>query len=154
MTDTSAGPAHQPQTGPEPRQFDFWIGEWDVTWGDGQRGRNRVEAILDGAVLLEQFDGSPATPLRGMSVSVHGPQPGHWRQTWVDNQGNYWAFAGGWADGRMTLATADARDGRPVTLRMVWHNITAETLDWNWERSDDGGQTWQVLWQIHYTRRA
>jgi len=26
-------------------------------------------------------------------------------------------------------------------------------FDWNWERSDDGGATWQVNWNIHYTRK-
>jgi hypothetical protein len=143
------------ETPPDPaRQFDFWLGDWDVAWGDDQRARNRIEAILDGAVIQEQFDGTPATPLRGMSVSVYRPQTGEWRQTWVDNQGNYWAFTGLFADGRMILATDDTRDGRPVKLRMVWHTIAPNALDWSWERSDDGGQTWQPLWQLHYTRRA
>jgi len=27
---------------------------------------------------------------------------------------------------------------------MVWKNITAQELDWSWERSLDGGKTWQV----------
>jgi hypothetical protein len=36
---------------------------------------------------------------------------------------------------------------------MVWYNIGRDQFDWNWERSDDEGQTWQVLWQIRYTRR-
>jgi hypothetical protein len=72
----------------------------------------------------------------------------------VDNQGSFWSFVGGFADGRMTLQTDDVRDGRPVKLRMVWYAIAADALEWNWERSDDGGQTWQVLWHLHYTRRA
>jgi hypothetical protein len=71
----------------------------------------------------------------------------------VDDSGNYWAFTGGFADGRMTLVTDDIVDGKPVKLRMVWHNIAADTLDWNWERSDDGGETWRVLWAIHYRRQ-
>lgn len=53
----------------------------------------------------------------------------------------------------MVLVTDDVRDGRPVKLRMVWHNLGPHSLDWNWERSDNAGQTWQPLWQIHYTRR-
>lgn len=28
------------------------------------------------------------------------------------------------------------------------------SLDWDWERSEDGGQTWQLLWRIHYQSRA
>jgi hypothetical protein len=36
---------------------------------------------------------------------------------------------------------------------MVWYNITADEFDWNWERSDDGGKTWEVKWQIKYKRK-
>jgi hypothetical protein len=141
-----------------PRQFDFWLGDWDVTWTDPAsgpgRGRNRVEATLDGHVVQENFDGRPSTPLRGMSVSVYSAAHDLWRQTWVDNTGNYWAFSGRWAEGRMTLGTEVERDGRPVRLRMVWFNLAPDSLDWHWERSVDGGQTWSVLWALHYTRRA
>jgi hypothetical protein len=147
MTDTAAAVIGA-------REFDFWLGDWDVTWGDNQRGRNKVEAILDGAVILEQFDGQAASPLRGMSVSVYHPGRAEWRQTWVDNQGSYWAFAGGFAEGRMTLGTDEVRSGQAVKLRMQWHNIEANAFDWHWQRSEDGGQTWQVLWAIRYTRRA
>lgn len=139
---------------PGPRQFDFWLGEWDVTWGDGQHARNRIEAVLDGHVILENFDGRAAIPLQGMSVSVFHPVREVWQQTWVDNTGNYWSFAGRLAEGRMILATTVERDGQPIGLRMVWFNLQPNALDWHWERSDDGGQTWSVLWALHYTRRA
>jgi len=36
---------------------------------------------------------------------------------------------------------------------MVCYNITADEFDWNWERSDDGGNTWRVLWKIKYKRK-
>jgi hypothetical protein len=29
-------------------QFDFWIGEWALTWAENGRGRNVVTKILDG----------------------------------------------------------------------------------------------------------
>jgi hypothetical protein len=35
---------------------------------------------------------------------------------------------------------------------MVWYNITDDEFDWIWERSDDGGETWDVKWQIKYKR--
>lgn len=154
MTAQDAPPAPAAlEADPAARQFDFWLGDWDVAWGEGQRGRNRVEAILGGHVVLEQFDGRPAMSFQGLSVSVYRPLLKQWRQTWVDDQGSYWAFSGGFAEGRLVLMTDDARDGRPIRLRMVWYDIAADTLDWNWERSDDGGETWQVLWHLHYTRR-
>jgi hypothetical protein len=139
---------------PEARQFDFWLGDWDVTWGDGERARNRVEAILDGGVVQENFDGAPSSPLKGMSLSVYSASQRLWHQTWVDNSRNYWSFSGGWQGDRMVLGTTVERDGRPVRLRMVWFNIRRDSLDWHWERSDDEGQTWSVLWHLRYTRRA
>ncbi len=24
-------------------EFDFWIGNWDLTWGENDRGTNRIE---------------------------------------------------------------------------------------------------------------
>jgi hypothetical protein len=37
---------------------------------------------------------------------------------------------------------------------MVFYNISDQSLDWNWERSADWGQSWELLWRIHYQRRA
>jgi hypothetical protein len=141
------------QRTPPERQFDFWLGEWDVSWGDGQQGTNRIDQILDGKVIRERFDGNPAMPFRGLSLSVYDAQVGLWRQTWVDTEGNYWTFQGFFEAGRMTLSTEVAAEGKPVQLRMVFYNITADELDWNWERSEDGGRSWELRWHIHYTRR-
>jgi hypothetical protein len=43
--------------------------------------------------------------------------------------------------------------GEACKQRMVWYNIEADQIDWNWERSNDGGTTWRVLWQIHYQKK-
>jgi hypothetical protein len=138
----------------EARQFDFWVGEWDAVWGDGDRGTNTVRAVLDDAVILENFDGRPGTPLMGMSVSVYNSLSGKWQQTWVDNQGGYLDFVGALEEGRMILQRSTLRQGQAFLQRMVWYNIEHNQFDWNWERSDDDGRTWQALWQIHYTRRV
>jgi hypothetical protein len=136
------------------RQFDFWLGDWRVSWGDAEKGTNQIQAVLGGCVILERFDGRPGTPLRGMSVSSYDPGEDCWRQTWVDNQGGYLDFEGAWQGDRMILTReADTGDG-PVLQRMVWYAIRSDSLEWNWERSTDGGENWKVLWQIHYHREA
>ena len=92
-------------------------------------------------------------PLRGMSVSIYDVRSGAWKQTWVDNQGGYLDFTGEFKDGQMILSRqAKTPDGKPVQQRMVWKNIFPAAFDWSWERSLDGGQTWQVLWPLHYQR--
>src|SRR5579863_3080511 len=43
---------------PEYRQFDFWLGDWDVFDRETQKqvARARVSSILGGCVLLEEYD--------------------------------------------------------------------------------------------------
>lgn len=134
-------------------QFDFWLGDWRVSWGDNQHGTNQIRKILDGKVIQENFDGYPSLPFRGMSLSVYDKINETWRQTWVDNEGNYWDFIGSFKDERMVLATEDEIEGQEVMLRMVFYNISSDELDWNWESSRDNGQTWELKWHIHYERQ-
>lgn len=140
-----------PPPPPEASQFDFWLGEWDASWTGNARGVNRVTKRWD-TVVVEEFDGSEATGLLGHSVSVYDAGAKQWKQTWVDNQGGYLDFTGGFADGRMTLSRSFQKDGQTVHQRMVWYDITPDAFEWNWERSTDAGKTWEVKWQIHYTR--
>ena len=40
------------------RQFDFWLGDWEVTLPDGKvAGTNKIESILGGCVLQESWAG-------------------------------------------------------------------------------------------------
>jgi len=137
------------QTLPE-KQFDFWLGEWDVRWGESDSGSNRVERILGGKVIQENFT---APDLVGISVSAYDPERKLWQQTWVDNNGSYLDFTGGFADGKMILSREAIVRGEKCKQRMVWYEIQADKFEWNWERSDDGGATWRVLWNIHYLRK-
>jgi hypothetical protein len=43
----------QPET-----QFDFWLGKWDCTWEEDGQGSNRIEHILDGKIIQENFESS------------------------------------------------------------------------------------------------
>jgi len=143
-----------PCSRPETRQFDFWIGVWDLSW-QGEKGevhgRNTITNLYDQCVIKEEFEDTNGG-FRGMSVSVYDTKTEQWRQTWVDNKGGYLDFVGGFKDGQMVLSRSMKRDGTTIMQRMVWHNIKQNSLDWNWERSDDLGKTWNLLWQIHYDK--
>ena len=152
----SVAAAQAPQPGcasPEARELDFWVGEWDVTWANGGRGTNRITRILDGCVILEQFDGNPGTKLAGHSVSTFDRASKRWKQAWVDNTGAYLDFTGGIEDGRMVFAREAERDGKKFRQRMVFDEVRADGLKWRWQRSDDGGASWQTQWEIDYRRR-
>ncbi len=131
-------------------QFNFWLGEWDCTWGDNGKATNSVLRIMADKVIQENFS-SPE--LRGMSVSVYDPERKLWCQTWVDNNGSYLDFTGRFENGNMILTRDAIVKGEACKQRMIWYNIEANQFDWNWERSDDDGKTWRVLWQIKYKRK-
>lgn len=136
-------------TNPE-TQFDFWLGAWDVTWGADGKATNLVLRIMDDKVIQENFS---SADLNGMSVSVYDAERNLWCQTWVDNNGTYLDFTGRFEDGKMILIRDAVVRDEACKQRMVWYNIETSQFDWNWERSDDGGAAWRVLWQIKYTRK-
>jgi len=144
---------------PEQKQFDFWVGQWELTWpgekaGEVVHGTNNITRVLESCVVEENFSGGDAMHLRGMSVSTFDSRAGKWKQTWVDNEGGYLDFVGEFKDGQMILSREATRpDGSKIQQRMVWKNIQPNQLDWSWEASKDGGKTWQVNWPIHYKRK-
>jgi hypothetical protein len=132
------------------KQFDFWLGKWDLTWSVDGKGTNRIERILDGKIIQENFE---SVNLQGLSFSAYDPERDLWCQTWVDNSGGYLDFTGKYDNGKMILGRDAIVKGEACRQRMVWYNIEPGQFDWNWERSDDNGETWRVLWQIKYTRK-
>lgn len=157
MSETTTRP--DPPDDPE-RSFDFWLGSWQLSWpaeqtggaaGETARGSNRIEFLWGDRVVQENFAAEGG--FEGKSWSVYHPASGEWRQTWVDNAGGYLLFRGGFANGVMELRTdpVDHEGGRLVQ-RMVFRDIAADALCWDWQRSDDGGGSWRDLWNIRYRR--
>ena len=130
--------------------LDFWIGRWVCTW-EGGHGTNAVTRELDGHVISERFEAIEPEPFNGRSVSVLGSDA-IWRQTWVDSTGNYWHFEGGPRDdGSFIFATPGRVDAEHLYKRMVFSEITDESLAWRWEFSADGA-LWERRWAIDYRR--
>lgn len=134
-----------------PSAFDFWIGEWDCAF-DGGRATNTITREFAGKVVQERFVAVAPQSWTGMSVSVYDTHSGIWRQTWVDEAGNYWGFVGALVDGNPSFGTAGPVDNDQVYKRMVFSNISDATFDWRWESSPDGA-AWKVNWEIAYSRR-
>jgi hypothetical protein len=146
----------------EPEEyFDFWVGEWQGSWdeGDGEMGygTNIVEKTLDGKVIQENFritEGGQQG-FKGTSISVYQPRFDRWKQAWADNQGGYYDFLGK-IEGNNRIFQTDVfelEDGREFTQRMVFYDITYESMTWDWEASYDGGETWSLNWRIYYNRK-
>jgi hypothetical protein len=154
--------APKPCEEPNASQFDFWLGEWDLTWpaeqtggkkGETGKGTNSISKMLGRCVVREDFNSLDAS-LIGHSVSLYNATQGMWQQTWVDNQGSYLLFTGKFEAGRMILKTEPFLRGEKTAInRMVFRNISSDSLDWDWQTSVDNGATWKDLWNIHYAKK-
>jgi hypothetical protein len=142
---------------PSAEDFDFWLGSWIVRWGeaDGETGRNVITRTFGDHVVEERFDGRPGVDLVGASVSVFDPHREVWRQTWVDDAGNYFALEGNLVDGEMVLLCEHHNAPEPdAVYRMRFFDITQDSLTWTWERSVDAGATFEELWRLAYERAS
>ena len=129
-TSLSAAPCEDPVH----RQFDFWIGEWNVTSPDGKTaGTNRISKIAGGCVLLEEWTG--ARGMTGKSFNVYEPDRGVWHQTWVDSTGSVLRLDGKFENGAMRLAND--------SNRITWTPLGGGDVRQVWEQSGDGGKTWK-----------
>lgn len=139
-----------------PNSFDFWIGDWDLTWVNAQgiemKGTNRIIKILDGKVIQENFT-NLQNGYKGMSLSVFNPRTKIWHQAWTDSNGGYFNFSGAHEDGYKTFKTDTQKLGdKKIIKRMQFKNITNNSLMWDWEVSEDGGNSWRLAWRINYKR--
>lgn len=139
--------------------FDFWLGTWELTWenadGTTAHGTNHIERVLNGKVIKENFEAHSGAyeGFVGKSYSVYKIGTGEWKQTWVDNNGGYLDFTGKFdGDKRIFERNGVNPQGQEILQRMVFYDITENSLTWDWEVSEDDGETWQLRWRIFYER--
>ena len=148
-------PARAPSCqSPAYRQFDFWIGRWEVRGPAGRvAGTNHVERVLGGCALVEHWAG--ARQGSGTSLNFYDAADGRWHQTWVDNEGQPLYLSGGLRDGRMVLeGVTRGTDGRATRQRITWTPLAGGDVRQLWESSTDDGATWSVVFDGRYIRRA
>src|SRR5262245_47183338 len=135
--------------------LDFWLGEWDLSWGEGTSGVNRITREVGDRVIVERFDGHGPRmgDFHGTSISVR-EDDGRWHQAWADSSGGYLDMVGVEVDGRISFQLTTEESGDTVTRRMVWLDVEADSLRWEWQETRDGGATWKVLWPVRYRRRS
>lgn len=152
MTLHAAAQTTPPALPPEARQFDFWLGEWDVTNPAGKlAGTSRIESIAAGAGLLENWTG--ATGYTGRSLNAWNVAKKQWQQYWVGSDGGVLELNGGLMDGCMVLTAEHEVKGARRLERITWTPNADGTVRQHWEQSADGGRSWTTAFDGLYRRR-
>lgn len=138
---------------PEHAAFDFWLGEWDVFVGDGQRaGTNRIEKAERGCLVIEHWTGAGGGT--GTSMNFYDPARGLWRQVWVSSNGVLIEIEGGIRDGSMVLqGTLTDVAGEQTPFRGTWTPLDDGAVRQHFEISEAGDGTWSTWFDGRYVRR-
>ncbi|MBL7961613.1 hypothetical protein JNL27_15370 [bacterium] len=143
------------QTVMDSSTYDFWVGEWSATWDNGNgtvgKGTNKIVKILDEKVIQENF--ADEAGFKGTSISVFNPTQKKWHQAWADNQGGYFDLEGEViGDKKIFKTKVKEVNDKKYIQRMVFYDIKPQSFTWDWEKSEDGGNTWTLQWRIGYTK--
>jgi len=149
------------------RDFDFEIGTWktqlkrrlkpltgSTSWVEYE-GTTLVKPLLGGrANTAELLVGGSAGRIEGVSLRLYNPQTKQWSL-------NYAAAAdgamtppviGGFSGGRGIFFADDTLGDRPIRVRFVISDITANSARFEQAFSADGGKTWEINWIATDTR--
>lgn len=146
---TAAG---KPCSSPAHRQFDFWLGSWNVTQAGKTAGQNKIESVLNGCAVMESWKGTGG--VTGHSLNIYDSTRDVWHQTWVDSTGSLLTLEGRFKDGAMVLEGVALDDkGAKARQRITWTASSASEVRQLWESSADEGRTWKTEFDGVYKRQ-
>lgn len=142
----SAAPAC---TSPEHRQFDFWVGRWDVYGPKGKlQAHSLIEKLYDGCGIRENW--MPLGGSGGGSLNIYLPAEKHWEQFWIDSAGSRAIFDGGWNGTAMVI---QGKWGGPL-VRITYTPNADHSVRQFGEQSTDEGKTWVTSFDLTYRPAA
>jgi hypothetical protein len=150
------------------QDFDFLVGKWRVQhrrlkerlagnddWQEFE-GTSELWKILGGAGTIDDnVIELPDGTYRAATVRALDPRTQTWSIWWVDGRTPGPLdppMVGGFADGVGSFFADETFNGKPIRVRFLWSDITANTCRWEQSFSPDGGQNWEVNWVMHFTR--
>lgn len=140
---------------PENRQFDFWLGDWDVVSSQGgpQQGTSHISKEMGGCVIWENWT-SLGGPYFGKSYNTYNPNLHRWEQYWVDNSAGVTFYQGNLKDGVMDYWTDDIPqpNGTRSRFHLQFFNLGPDKVRQFSQASTDGGKTWNVQYDFIYNR--
>ena len=130
------------------KDFDFWIGEWDVyKYGtDTLVGHSQITSILNGKALQENYQSSQG-PFEGTSLNMYNQANEDWEQYWIDNTGLRLHIWGGLKEGTMVM---ESDPNIPPINRISWSQEANGQVRQTWEQKKNSEASWQVVFDGIY----
>jgi hypothetical protein len=157
----------------EARQFDFWLGDWDIRQkireADGGwlslPARTSVSSVLDGCALLEHWEGDvrfyweemdAVEHIEGLSVRSYDPGAGQWCIYWMDSRHPQFGppYCGGFADGHGDFTQERSTPAGVRLMRIRFSELGGDAVRWELAIGDAEGTSWTPLWIMEMQRSA
>ena len=141
---------------PESRQFDFWIGDWEVhdnRRGHALAGTSHVDLILGECVIFENWTGVFGG--HGKSLNAWNRACGCWQQSWMDDSGTVTLYSDGHLvnDAMVLVADKDRPAAQGGMRRLSFFDLGKDRVRQLAESSTDGGRTWSTTYDLDYIRK-
>ena len=136
------------------RQFDFWVGEWEVRDAGGNiAGENRISKEENGCAIVEHWKSAKGGT--GQSLNYFDPAANRWKQEWI-GLGIVLHMEGGVRNGAMIMEgpLQYISQNRVTRLRGIWMPLADGRVRQQFEESTDDGKTWLPWFDGYYTRRS
>ena len=148
----SVAHADAPCSGPEYRQFDFWVGDWQVQGKNGKvAGINRITQEYGGCVIHEHY--ATGRSYSGESLNTYDAARKVWHQTWVDDSGLLLTLEGRLVGKDMVLeGVAPTPAGTMAKQRITWTPNPDGSVRQHWEISTEPGK-WKTVFDGLYTKK-
>ncbi|HKP34594.1 MAG TPA: hypothetical protein VJT70_07430 [Sphingomicrobium sp.] len=139
-----------PCAAPEHRQFDFWVGRWDVypTGKDKLVAHSLIESVYNGCGVRENW--MPLSNQPGGSLNIYVPEQKRWEQFWIDSQGSRAIFTGGWNGKAMVI---QGKWAGPLVRISYTKNADGSVRQFG-EQSTDEGKNWAPSFDLTYRPAA
>lgn len=149
------------------RDFDFWIGEWevalrarqpDLSWALIKRATAHIFPVLQGKAILELWseDTTAITGTRGFSLRYYNPQSGKWDLflNWPRQGYSRTALFTGMKDhDRFDFSVRfPADDSTFMIAKYTFSDVTPTALRWHDSYSRDEGRNWSHNWIMNFYR--
>lgn len=154
---------------PSKHDFDFLLGNWQVQnkrlkarlvgskeWLEFPARLEEGRKILNGLALMDQYKAEfNGEYFEGVSLRIFNPATEQWTIYWMDTNHPVITeqVVGVFKDGVGEFYGEELFAGKPVKLRFIWSEITAQSARWEQAYFDEAREAWETNWIMEFTLR-
>lgn len=147
--------------------FDFQYGTWKThikrllkpltsasDWVEYD-GVSVVRKVWDGrASLIELKVEGPTGRIEGMGLRLYNPETRQWSINWASSSDGalQTPMHGSFKNGRGDFYDREVFNGKIISARNSFFDITPDSISFEQAFSEDGGKTWEANWLMKFTR--